>query len=247
MADKSCRSCGAPLEHSFVDLGMSPLANRFLGPEQLGVMEPFYPLHARVCGRCFLVQVPAFETPEAIFGDYAYFSSYSETWLRHAQAYCEMARRRFRLGAASKVVEIASNDGYLLRNFRQASVPVLGVEPARNIADVAEAAGIPTMCAFFGRELAERIAGDHGQADLIVANNVLAHVPDLNDFIAGMARLLAPGGAVTIEFPHLLRLIAETQFDTIYHEHISYLSVKPMDHERVLFYFNIQKSKFLKD
>ena len=225
MADKSCRSCGAPLEHSFVDLGMSPLANRFLGPEQLGVMEPFYPLHARVCGRCFLVQVPAFETPEAIFGDYAYFSSYSETWLRHAQAYCEMARRRFRLGAASKVVEIASNDGYLLRNFRQASVPVLGVEPARNIADVAEAAGIPTMCAFFGRELAERIAGDHGQADLIVANNVLAHVPDLNDFIAGMARLLAPGGAVTIEFPHLLRLIAETQFDTIYHEHFSYFSL----------------------
>ena len=225
MPRPACRLCGQPLARSFVDLGMSPLSNRFLAADQLGAMEPFYPLHAYVCDGCLLVQLEEFEAPTQIFGDYAYFSSYSESWLRHAEAYCAAMIRRFPIGPQAQVVEIASNDGYLLQYFKRAGVPVLGIEPARNVAAVAEAAGIPTRCAFFGRALAERLAGEGRRADLIVANNVLAHVPDLNDFVAGFPLLLKADGIATFEFPHLLRLMREGQFDTIYHEHFSYFSL----------------------
>jgi SAM-dependent methyltransferase len=220
-----CRSCGAALEHTFCDLGASPLSNSYLEPDQLGAMEPFYPLHARVCARCFLVQIEAVETPERHFGDYAYFSSYADTWLEHARAYVEMATARFGLGPSSRVVEIASNDGYLLQYFKARGVPVLGVEPAANVARVAQEKGIPSLVRFFGRAFAAELAASHGRADLLLGNNVLAHVPDLNDFVAGLAVALAPQGVLTMEFPHLLRLIEETQFDTIYHEHYSYLSL----------------------
>ncbi len=225
MPRPACRLCGQPLARSFVDLGMSPLSNRFLAADQLGAMEPFYPLHAYVCDGCLLVQLEEFEAPAQIFGDYAYFSSYSESWLRHAEAYCAAMIRRFGIGPQAQVVEIASNDGYLLQYFKRAGVPVLGVEPARNVAAAAEAAGIPTRCAFFGRALAATLAGEGRRADLIVANNVLAHVPDLNDFVAGFPLLLKAEGVATFEFPHLLRLMREGQFDTIYHEHFSYFSL----------------------
>jgi SAM-dependent methyltransferase len=205
---------------------MSPLSNAFLREDQLGRMEPFYPLRALVCERCLLVQLEEFETPEAIFAhDYAYFSSYSATWLRHAEAYADMAVERFGLGTGSRVVEVASNDGYLLRWFQARGVPVLGVEPAANVAEAARAAGIPTVTEFFGRETARRLRAE-GPADLIAANNVLAHVPDLNDFVAGFAALLAPDGVVTVEFPHLMWLLEDNQFDTIYHEHFSYFSFR---------------------
>jgi SAM-dependent methyltransferase len=220
----TCRLCTAPLGRTFVDLGMSPLANSYIAPEDAEHPERFYPLHARVCDACLLVQLPAMETPEAIFSDYAYFSSVSATWLDHARRYAEEAIERWQLGAASRVVEIASNDGYLLRNFVSAGVPALGVEPAANVAATAIAAGVPTLVDFFGAACAERIAAT-GHANLIVANNVLAHVPDMNDFLAGFAALLAPRGVATFEFPHLLNLIEQTQFDTIYHEHYSYLSL----------------------
>ena len=222
--ESQCRFCGAPLNHSFADLGMSPLANRYLTEEQLGTMEPFFPLHALVCERCFLVQLEEFETPDAIFSDYAYFSSYSSSWLEHARSYAEMAVARFGLGSESQVVEIASNDGYLLKNFVTAGVPVLGVEPAANVAEVAVERGIPSVVEFFGRETAGRLAAER-RADLLIGNNVLAHVPDLNDFVAGMKLLLADEGVITMEFPHLMRLVDERQFDTIYHEHFSYFSL----------------------
>ena len=220
----SCRFCGARLAHTFADLGMSPIANNYLAEEQLGRMEPFYPLHALVCDQCFLVQLEEFETPEEIFSDYAYFSSYSTSWLEHCRRYVEAATARFDIGPRSRVVEIASNDGYLLQYFAERGVPVLGVEPAANVAEVAIERGIPTVVEFFGTETARRLAAD-GQADLIVGNNVLAHVPDLNDFVAGMHVLLASEGAITMEFPHLERLVEERQFDTIYHEHFSYFSL----------------------
>ncbi len=223
-ADLACRFCRRPLRRAFVDLGMSPLANSYVRAEDLLKLEPFYPLKAYVCDGCFLVQVPEFESPEAIFGDYAYFSSYSETWLRHARIYVESMIERFGFGPASQVIEIASNDGYLLRFFQQRGVPVLGIEPAHNVAAAAEAAGIPTLVQFFGRRTADELAAAGRHADLLLGNNVLAHVPDLNDFAAGLAVALAPGGVVTMEFPHLLRLMAENQFDTIYHEHFSYFS-----------------------
>lgn len=223
-APHACRFCAEPLTHSFVDLGASPLANSYLEPDDLERPEPFYPLHARVCAACFLVQLPAVQTPDHIFGDYAYFSSYSDSWLRHAERYAAMATARFALDGRSHVVEVASNDGYLLRYFRDRGVPVLGVEPAANCARVAEAAGIPTLVRFFGAETARALAAQGRQADLLIGNNVLAHVPDLNDFVAGIRLALRPGGVATLEFPHLARLIAETQFDTIYHEHYSYFS-----------------------
>jgi len=221
---QACRFCGAPLERVFVDLGSSPLANSYLEPEALDRAEPFYPLCVYVCERCWLAQLPAVATPEQIFGDYAYFSSYSTSWLEHARRYCEAMIGRFDLGASSQVVEVASNDGYLLRHFVARGVPVLGVEPAANVAAAAEAAGIPTEVRFFGRETAEDLAARGFAADLLLGNNVLAHVPDLNDFVAGLARLLKPAGVLTMEFPHLERLVAENQFDTIYHEHFSYFS-----------------------
>jgi SAM-dependent methyltransferase len=220
-----CRFCGAPLSHTFADLGMSPIANNYLAEEQLRTMEPFYPLHALACDRCFLVQLEEFETPEEIFSDYSYFSSYSTSWLEHCRRYVEMATDRFELGERSQVVELASNDGYLLQYFVERGVPVLGVEPAANVAEVAVQRGVPTEVAFFGKQVATNLAAERRQADLLIGNNVLAHVPDLNDFVAGMKALLAPGGVITMEFPHLERLIEERQFDTIYHEHFSYFSL----------------------
>jgi SAM-dependent methyltransferase len=220
----TCRLCSAPLERTFVDLGMSPLANSYIAPEDAERSERFYPLHVRICEACLLVQLPAMETPEAIFSEYAYFSSVSTSWLDHARRYADDAIARWKLGESSRVVEIASNDGYLLRNFVEAGIPALGVEPAANVAAAAVATGVPTVVDFFGAESAARIA-TAGRADLVVANNVLAHVPDINDFLAGFAVLLAPSGVATFEFPHLLNLIEQTQFDTIYHEHYSYLSL----------------------
>jgi SAM-dependent methyltransferase len=220
-----CRACGAPLTETFVDLGATPLANSYLEPADADLMEPHYPLHARVCGSCLLVQLPAVQTAEAIFSDYAYFSSYADSWVEHARRYVAAIVPALGLGPESLVVEIASNDGYLLRHVVQAGVGVLGVEPAANVAAAAIAAGVDTEISFFGRAYAEDLVQRRGHADLIVANNVLAHVPDLNDFVAGIAVLLAPGGRVTVEAPHLLRLIRHRQFDTIYHEHFSYLSL----------------------
>jgi SAM-dependent methyltransferase len=203
---------------------MSPLCQTHIAPEHLHEMEPFYPLHAYVCEKCFLVQLQEFVSPANIFTEYAYFSSYSSSWVEHARRYAAAMTERFRLEATSKVMEIASNDGYLLQHFVAAGIPVLGIEPAANVAAVAIDKGIPTTVCFFGHETAERIAREHGQPNLLLGNNVLAHVPDLNDFVAGMKRLLAPSGVITMEFPHLQRLIAENQFDTIYHEHFSYFS-----------------------
>ena len=220
-----CRFCAAPLSESFADLGMSPLSNAFIPAERAGAMEKFYPLHAYVCGTCRLVQLGEFESPEAIFGDYLYFSSYSESWLRHAETYVQAMIARFGLDTGSQVIELASNDGYLLQYFKRAGIPVLGVEPAANVAAAAIAKGIETEIAFFGRATAERLRAAGRSADLIAANNVLAHVPELNDFVAGIKILLAPSGTATVEFPHLERLIAENQFDTIYHEHFSYFSL----------------------
>src|SRR4051794_22071618 len=219
----TCRFCAAPLQATFVDLGMSPLANSYVPPERANAMEPFYPLHALVCSRCFLVQLGEFESPEHIFSDYAYFSSYSSTWLEHSERYVAQMTERFGFDGSSQVVEIASNDGYLLQYFVARGVPVLGIEPAANVAVAAEERGVRTLVRFFGVETAREVAGER-HADLLLGNNVLAHVPDLNDFVAGMKLLLAPGGVITMEFPHLMRLVDELQWDTIYHEHFSYFS-----------------------
>jgi SAM-dependent methyltransferase len=220
-----CRLCAAPLTQVVVDLGMSPLANRYLEADQLGDMEPFYPLRVLVCDRCWLVQLEEMETPAAIFTDYAYFSSYSRSWLEHCRQYVEAVSDRFGLGPRHQVIEIASNDGYLLQYFVARGVPVLGIEPAANVAAAALERGIPTRVEFFGRMAAERLVAQGVRADLLVGNNVFAHVPALHDFVAGLRTVLAPGGVLTLEFPHLLRLLAETQFDTIYHEHFSYFSL----------------------
>jgi SAM-dependent methyltransferase len=221
----TCRCCGAALDETFVDLGMSPLANAYAAPEREGQMERFYPLHVRVCGRCLLVQLPELATPEEIFSEYLYFSSVAEAWLRHARDYADAVTSRLGLGPASKIVELGSNDGYLLQFFVARGIPVLGVEPAANVAKAAIANGIPTEIAFFSAATAERLRASGHAADLIVANNVLAHVPDLHGFVAGMKALLRAQGTITVEFPHLLNLIAERQFDTIYHEHFSYFSL----------------------
>ncbi len=220
-----CLGCGAPLTRTVVDLGVQPLANAYLSPDQTGAPEPKYPLHVRVCDACLLVQVDHTVTREAIFQDYAYFSSFSESWLAHVQAYVAMTINRFGLGTASKVVEIASNDGYLLQYVLAAGIPCLGVEPAANVAETARARGVPTEVAFFGRDTAARLVAEGHAADLVICKNVLAHVPDINDFVAGIAVLLKPEGVHTVEFPHLLNLLAGTQFDTIYHEHFTYLSL----------------------
>jgi SAM-dependent methyltransferase len=220
-----CRFCRAKLSETFADLGMSPPSNAFLKAEQLRATERFYPLHAWVCGGCKLVQLEQFESPREIFSEYAYFSSYSESWLKHAELYVEMMIRRFELGRRSRVVEIASNDGYLLQYFKQRNIPVLGIEPAANIAKVAmEKRGIESRVEFFGTDSAKRLVADGIHADLLLGNNVLAHVPDINNFVSGMKIVLKPDGIITMEFPHLLRLIEQNQFDTIYHEHFSYLS-----------------------
>src|ERR671923_1599621 len=221
-----CRFCGASLRATMVDLGMSPLANAYLTSEQLHQMEPFYPLRVYVCAHCWLAQLKAFTAPESIFSDYAYFSSYSDSWLQHAKTYVEMAVERFSLNATSQVVEIASNDGYLLQYFVARGIPVLGIEPAENIAAAAQQRGIATLVQFFGEDLAKQLVTRGTQADLVVGNNVLAHVPQLNDFVSGLKIVLKPHGVITMEFPHLLRLMAEKQFDTIYHEHFSYFSLR---------------------
>lgn len=224
MSLPECRLCGAPLRHTFADLGVSPLSNGFLRGDQLNRMEPFYPLHARVCEVCFLVQLEMYERPEKLFSDYAYFSSYSESWLQHVRAYADRMCERFHLTEQSLVVEVGSNDGYLLQYFVKNGIPVLGVEPAQNVAAVARKQGIRTVTRFFGEQTASDLRGEGHQASLIVANNVLAHVPDVNGFVKGMKLLLKPAGVITVEFPHLLRLMEGSQFDTIYHEHFSYFS-----------------------
>jgi 2-polyprenyl-3-methyl-5-hydroxy-6-metoxy-1,4-benzoquinol methylase len=220
-----CRFCGTVLQHIFLDLGMSPLANSYLKAHQLNQMEPFYPLRAFVCERCLLVQLEEFESPDHIFSDYAYFSSYSDMFLQHAKDYVDMAVERFSLGAHSYVVEIASNDGYLLQNFLKRGIRVLGIEPAKNVAEVAVKKGIPSCVKFFGTQTARELVVDERRPDLIIGNNVLAHVPDLNDFVGGLKVLLGIEGVITIEFPHLMSLMALNQFDTIYHEHFSYFSL----------------------
>ena len=220
-----CQACDTALRHTFVDLGMSPLCESFLPAEKLNQMEPFFPLHVYVCETCFLVQLEEYVSPADIFEEYAYFSSFSDSWVAHAKTYVDAVTQRFSLGQNSKVVEIASNDGYLLQHFVARGVPCLGVEPAANVAEKAKERGIPTIVRFFGDDSAPDIAAEHGHADLIVGNNVLAHVPDLKGFVKGLKILLKPDGVITMEFPHLLRLMQENQFDTIYHEHFSYLSI----------------------
>ncbi len=222
----ACRFCSQPLRHTFVDLGMSPLANSYVEPDAAWQKESFYPLHVRVCEGCLLVQLPAAATPQEIFGDYAYFSSYSTTWLEHAERYAAAMVERFGLSRNSRVVEIASNDGYLLQYFHRRGIPVLGIEPAANVAAAARERGIETRVEFFGAERARRLVDEGDRADLRVGNNVLAHTPELNDLVAGLAIALAPAGVATLEFPHLMRLVAENQFDTIYHEHFSYFSFR---------------------
>ena len=228
-AQRHCRLCQSPLETTFVDLGMSPLCESFLTADQLDGMEPYFPLHVLVCGNCFLVQLQEYVKPQHIFAEYAYFSSYSTSWVEHARKYCRMIKDRLGLGSASQVFEIASNDGYLLQHFLPLNVPVTGIEPAANVAEAARKRNVPTLVEFFGLDLARRLVSEGRQADLIVGNNVLAQVPDLNDFTAGMGHLLAPNGVITLEFPHLERLIDDNQFDTIYHEHFSYFSLVTID------------------
>jgi hypothetical protein len=224
MSQLSCRFCGRQVRHTFVDLGMSPLCQTHITSEQLNQMEPFYPLHAYVCEHCFLVQLDQFVGPTEIFAEYAYFASYSDSWVEHARRYCELVCARFGIDRGSRVLEIASNDGYLLQHFLARGVTALGVEPAANVAAAAVARGVPTLVKFFGTQLARELVDDFGKPDLLIGNNVLAHVPDLNDFVAGMQLLLADGGLITMEFPHLLELMRHNQFDTIYHEHFSYFS-----------------------
>jgi SAM-dependent methyltransferase len=219
-----CRLCQSQLKETFVDLGMSPLCESILTTGQLDAMEPYFPLHVLVCSKCFLVQLREYVSPEHIFSEYAYFSSYSTSWVAHAKSYCDMIARRLDLNANSLAVELASNDGYLLQHFLPSGIPVLGIEPAANVARAAIDKGIPTRVEFFGTGLADRLAAEGKRADLIIGNNVVAQVPDLNDFVAGMVRLLKPEGVITLEFPHLQRLIEGNQFDTIYHEHFSYFS-----------------------
>jgi len=224
MSNRSCRFCATPLTVSFCDLGMSPLSNSYVKAADAGHREAFYPLHAFVCEKCFLVQLEAFETPEQIFGDYAYFSSFSDSWLDHAKRYAGHMTGLLGLGPQSLVVEIASNDGYLLQYFKAAGIPVLGIEPARNVAQAAAVKGVPTITEFFSEKFAAKLIAEGKRADLLLGNNVFAHVPALNDFAAGFAKILKPEGVLTLEFPHLLNLIRENQFDTIYHEHFSYFS-----------------------
>jgi SAM-dependent methyltransferase len=224
LARANCRFCGAELRHRFVDLGLSPLCQKHVHVQELNEPEIFYPLHAYICTECFLVQLGEFVTPEEIFGFYHYFSSHSDTWLAHAKSYTDAMIERFRLDSKSLIAEIASNDGYLLQYFVTRGIPAFGIEPAANVAKAAQEKGIDTVVCFFGTRTARSLAAERGRVDLLVGNNVLAHVPDLNDFVAGIAEFLAPNGVVTMEFPHLMRLVEGNQFDTIYHEHFSYFS-----------------------
>lgn len=239
----ACRFCGGSLER-FVDLGMSPLCESFLSAAQLNQMEPFYPLNVFVCPECFLAQLQEYVAPREIFSEYAYFSSYSDAWLEHARRYVETAVSRFGLGPRSQVVELASNDGYLLQYFVERKIPALGIDPAANVARAARERGVETLVDFFDATLAARLAAEGRKADLIIGNNVLAQVPDINAFVAGIALLLKPEGVVTLEFPHLLELIANNQFDTIYHEHFSYfslLTVKKIAERHGLRIFDVER------
>ncbi len=222
--NSSCRFCGSELRHTFVDLGMSPLCESYLTFDQLNQMEPFYPLRVRVCSECFLVQLEEYVSPEEIFTEYAYFSSYSDTWLEHARSYTQLMLKRFKVNKNCQVLEVASNDGYLLQYFAKNGIPVLGIEPAANVAKVATEKGIPTITEFFGKKLAHELASQGKKANLLIGNNVLAQIPDVNDFVSGLKTVLKPNGVITVEFPHLMRLMDENQFDTIYHEHFSYFS-----------------------
>ncbi|MEH6630917.1 MAG: class I SAM-dependent methyltransferase [Halopseudomonas aestusnigri] len=225
MTKLTCRSCGTELKHTLLDLGETPLANSYVDLQKADASDVQYPLHARVCDNCFLVQVEDVVPPEDIFSDYAYFSSYASSWVEHAKHYADNVVQRFGLSPSSFVVEVASNDGYLLQHFVNKDIRVLGIEPAANVAEEARKKSVPTEVAFFGKETAERIQSEHGPADLMAANNVLAHVPDINDFVTGFTTLLSDNGVVSFEFPSLLNLIENVQFDTIYHEHFSYLSL----------------------
>src|SRR5580704_12597443 len=225
LAAKGCRFCGAGLRRTFIDLGLSPLCETYPAAADLNRGETYYPLHVYVCEKCWLVQLQEYESAEKIFSDYAYFSSFSDSWLKHCEKYCNAMKARFGLGKQSFVVEVASNDGYLLQYFVERNVPVLGIEPAANVAKVAVEKGVPSLVRFFGVELAEELAAEGRAADLILGNNVLAQVPDLNDFVEGLKIMLKPHGVLTLEFPHLLRLIEHNEFDTIYHEHFSYFSL----------------------
>ncbi len=229
-APHECRLCGEPLTRTFVDLGMSPLCESYIPAARLDEPEAFYPLHVRLCESCLLVQLPAYVPGEQIFSDYAYFSSYSDSWVAHAKRYAEDMTDLLNLSSGSLVTEVASNDGYLLQHFQAAGIPVLGVEPAANVAEAARARGIPTEVQFLGAATGREIALSRGQADLVAANNVFAHVPDIRDFAAGLRALVKDDGMVTLEFPHLLRLIERRQYDTIYHEHFSYLSLLTSSH-----------------
>ena len=233
-----CRFCGTELKHTFIDLGMSPLCESYLSENELNQMEPFYPLHLYVCGNCFLVQIQEYVKPGDIFSEYAYFSSYSQSWLEHAKNYCDNMIDKFGINKNSYVVELASNDGYLLQYFVESKIPVLGIEPAANVAKVAEEKNINTIVEFFTEELAKDIVRDHKKADLIIGNNVLAQVPDLNDFMKGVKILLAPNGIITFEFPHLIQLVKQRQFDTIYHEHFSYFSFYTI--EKIFLYHGLK-------
>jgi len=237
---QKCHFCKTPLRHTLVDLGMSPLCESYVPAERLNDMEPFYPLHVRVCHRCFLAQVGVYVGSDEIFTEYAYFSSFSDTWLKHAADYVDMIVNRLNLGKTSLAVELASNDGYLLQNFVKKGIPALGVEPAANVAKVAVDKGVPTLVKFFGRETARTMVAAGQQADLVIGNNVLAQVPDLNDFVGGIRLVLKPQGVATLEFPHLMKLMAENQYDTIYHEHFSYFSFITVEkifaaHDLILF------------
>jgi SAM-dependent methyltransferase len=225
MTALTCRFCGAAVNDRVVDLGMSPLCESYLATDDLNKMEPFYPLQVWVCSQCLLVQLDQYVGAEDIFSDYAYFSSFSSSWLQHAEQYVAMITERLALDRKSFVVELASNDGYLLQYFVARGIPCLGIEPAANVAAAAVERGVPTDVSFFGEDRATELIASHRRADLVIGNNVLAQVPDLNDFVAGIKHILAPGGTVTIEFPHVMRMLQENQFDTIYHEHFCYFSL----------------------
>ena len=225
MDNQHCRFCGHELNHTFADLGLSPLSNEYLKQADLDRGQMFYPLDVKVCEQCFLVQAAEYQRPEQIFGDYQYFSSYSESWLAHCKAYVAQIVPRLSLTSGSRVLEIACNDGYLLQYFQPYGIPVKGIEPAENVADEARKKGIEVECCFFGADSAQEIAAKDGRYSLVIGNNVLAHVPDINSFVEGLAIVLAAEGTITMEFPHLLRLIEQCQFDTIYHEHFHYLSL----------------------
>lgn len=229
MTAPACRSCGTPLTRTLVDLGKTPLANSYVPPQDAATPDEYYPLHARVCETCFLVQVDDVVPPEAIFRDYAYFSSFSAGWVEHARKYAEQAISKFDLGPDDLIAEVASNDGYLLQHFVKAGLPVLGIDPALDAAEAARERGVRTETEFFGHDNATKLRGTYGAASVIAANNVLAHVPDINDFVSGFSALMAEEGVASFEFPHILNLLEKVQFDTIYHEHFSYLSLHAVE------------------